>query len=72
MRLEDIKAELQEQEEFIELQKQGVTFEDFTIIKGGKYIQKAKSGFSLYVIVVNDDNSLVYDFNKCDLEENIK
>ena len=67
MQTEEIKQKLQEQVKFIELQKQGVTFEDFTIIKGTQYLQKAKSGFSFFAIIVNDDNSLTYDFNECDL-----
>ncbi|SFV54004.1 hypothetical protein MNB_SM-6-1115 [hydrothermal vent metagenome] len=62
-----IRNELEKQEKYQELKQIGISFEDFTIIRAGKYIQKAKSGFNLYCIFLYDD-SIEFDFNEDNIE----
>ena len=61
-----IKDELEKQEKYQELKELGISFDDFTIIRDGKYIQKAKSSFNLYCIFLYD-YGIEFDFNEDEL-----
>ncbi len=66
MNLEAVKRELESNSKYLEC---GISFDEVTVVQDGEYLQKAKSGFNLYVALVCAGGTVSYFADSAELEK---